>query len=422
MELDEARTVLIENFRNHPECIDSEQSARGLVMDSIPQRQAEKNILITLYHEGFIDDLRGSDVPQLLKNRYKLILTNEYGYSKSISLWCIDTWIIILRDALNEQFGTDTGVEPDDIISDTADLIAVKSEYERLLEEINNLKGVITALTAERDDLKYHICRDLAAEYNSRIGEIELQVLNAKLRVLELKRTVEILQAWINRQERASEKKAREQAKKEYKEFEDDLNRKAEEAKNANQYKEDETQKEEEWEKEQEEREQAEDGASFRKYRSRNEEMKALYRKIVKALHPDMNPNITDAMKQMFQEAVDAYNKGVIDKLREIAALIDEGNLSGDGFKDSQESVGKLKEIIEGLKLRIDELMEEIEEIKTSFPYTMKDFLEDDKKVTKRQKELTKLLYEYGEQIEELEKRIDEMLGKSVGNGKKKEK
>ena len=422
MELDEARTVLIENFRNHPECIDSEQSARGLVMDSIPQRQAEKNILITLYHEGFIDDLRGSDVPQLLKNRYKLILTNEYGYSESISLWCIDTWIIILRDALNEQLSADTGVEPDDIISNNADLITVKSEYERLLEEINNLKGVIIALTAERDDLKYHMCRDLAAEYNSRIGEIELQVLNAKLRVLELKRTVEILQAWINRQERASERKAREQAKKEYREFEEDLNRKAEEAKNANQYKEDETQKEEEWEKEQEEREQAEDGGSFRKYRSRNEEMKALYRKIVKALHPDMNPEITDAMKQMFQEAVDAYNKGLLDKLREIAALIDEGNLSADGFKDSQESIDKLKEIIEGLKLRIDELMEEIEEIKTSFPYTMKEFLEDDKKVAKRQKELTKLLYEYGEQIEELEKRIDEMLGKSVGNGKKKEK
>ena len=422
MELDEARAVLIKNFIDHPECADNEQAARGLVMDSIPKRQAEKNILITLFHEGFVDERRQSEDVRLLSSRYRMILTNEYGYSEAIAVWCIDTWCLIIAGIQGRE---PSEIENENDIEDdysAYDLLTVKTEYERLLEEINNLKGVIIALTAERDDLKYHICRDLAAEYNNRIGEIELQVLNAKLRVLELKRTVEILQAWINRQERASEKKAREQAKKEYKEFEEDLNRKAEEAKNANQYREDESKKEEEWEREQEEKEQSEDSGSFRKFRSRSDEMKALYRKIVKALHPDMNPDVTDEMKRMFQEAVDAYNRGMLEKLREIAALIDEDNLSGGELAASPENIDKLKDIIEGLKLRIDELTEEIEDIKTSFPYTIKEFLEDDKKVAKKQKELTKLLYEYNEQIAELEKRIDEMLRKPGGNGKKKEK
>ena len=278
MELDEARAVLIKNFIDHPECADNEQAARGLVMDSIPKRQAEKNILITLFHEGFVDELRQSEDVRLLSSRYRMILTNEYGYSEAIAVWCIDTWCLIIAGREPSEIENENDIEDD---YSAYDLLTVKTEYERLLEEINNLKGVIIALTAERDDLKYHICRDLAAEYNNRIGEIELQVLNAKLRVLELKRTVEILQAWINRQERASEKKAREQAKKEYKEFEEDLNRKAEEAKNANQYREDEAQKEEEWEREQEEKEQSEDSGSFRKFRSRSDEMKALYRIIV---------------------------------------------------------------------------------------------------------------------------------------------
>ena len=422
MELDEARAILIKNFIEYPECADNEQAARGLVMDSIPKRQAEKNILITLYHEGFVDELRQSEDVQLLCGRYRIILTNEYGYSETIAVWCIDTWRMIIVGILGKK--TPESKKEGDIWENHSsyDLLTVKSEYERLLEEINNLKSVIIALTAERDDLKYHICRNLAAEYNNRIGEIELQVLNAKLRVMELKRTVEILQAWINRQERASEKKAREQAKEEYREFEEDLNRKAQEARNANQYREDEAQKEEEWESEQEEKEQSGDNGSFRKYRSRSDEMKALYRKIVKALHPDMNPDVTDDMKRMFQEAVDAYNGGLLEKLREIAALIDEGNLNGGELTDSTENIDKLTDIIEGLKLRIDELMDEIENIKSSFPYTMKEFLEDDKKVAKKQRELTKLLYEYNEQITELEKRIDEMLRKPGGNGKKKEK
>ncbi len=405
MELDKARDVLIKNFKSHPECADSEQSARALIMDSIPKLQAEKNVLITLYHEGFVEALRSSEEVRIVRHKYSLILTKDYGFSDSIAEWCIDTWILIIIGGLDLESDDDTIEE---IISN--ELVAVKSEYERLLEEIKNLKALIIALTAERDELKFHECMDLAAEYNSRIGDIELQVMNAKLRVLELKRTIEILQSWINRQEKKSEKKAREQARREYKEYEEELNRKAEEARNANRYKEDEAQKEEEWQREQEEKEDESDNRV--KYKSRSDEMKALYRKIVKALHPDMNPDETPAEKELFLEGVEAYNNGNLDKLREIVALIEEGNIGDNPLDMTPENMDRLKDIVEGLRLRVDELQEEIDQIKTSFPYTMKDFLKDEDAVSARQKELTGLLYEYGKQIEELEKRLADMLGK----------
>lgn len=322
----------------------------------------------------------------------------------------------------NNDFGTEDNSSVTDVrnCDSGSELITVKSEYERLLEEIAELKALITSLTAERDELKYHICRDLAAEYNSRIGDIELRVMNAKLRVLELKRMVEIIQAQINRQERKSEKKAREQAHREFREFEEELNRMAEEARNANQYREDESRKEEEWQQEQEEREKKDDedreDTSRVKYKSRSDEMKALYRKIVKALHPDMNPDETEQEKEMFRDAVAAYNNGDLDKLREIAAMIDEGNL-GNEMTGTPEDIEKLKEIIEGLRMRVEELREEIELIKSSFPYTMKEFLADEEAVSRKQKELTDLLYEYSMQEKELDERLDSLLGRN--NGKK---
>ena len=413
MDLGRARDVLIKNFKSHPECADTERSARALIMDSIPKLQAEKNILITLYHEGFVDAIRDSDEIRITSRKYELILTRDYGFSENISKWCIDTWILIIAESLELKSDDEAF---DEIYSN--ELVVVKSEFDRLMEEIRNLKALIIALTTERDELKFHECMNLAAEYNSRIGDLELQVLNAKLRVLELKRTIEILQAQINRQEKKSAKKAREQARQEYREFEEELNRKAEEACNANKYKEDETQKEEDWQKEQEEKNEDEDPTDNRiKYKSRSDEMKALYRKIVKALHPDMNPDQTPAEKELFLEAVESYNIGDIDKLREIVALIEEGKIGDNPLDVSPENIDRLREIVDGLRLRVDELQEEINQIKSSFPYTMKEFLNDEEAVNAKQKELTGLLYEYDKQVEELEKRLAEMLGKRRSDG-----
>lgn len=417
MDLNDARIILIDNFKNNPDCLLDEQSSRALIMDSIPELCAEKNILIVLYHAGLVDEIKNSNDPFILKNKYKLILTKEFGYSERISLWCIETWLLIVLGLSFDE------ISEDNINYDNSDknkaIVVAKSEYERLLEEISNLKALITSLTAERDELQFHECRDLAAEYNRKIGELELKVLNAKLNVLRLKRMIEILQSQINRQERKSEKKAKEQANQEYKKFEDNLNRKSEEARNANQYKEEEEQKEEEWEKESEaqdesEQEKTDDSKSDKKrrYKSRTDEMKALYRKIVKALHPDMNPDETDVEKEMFNEAVDAYNKGNLSKLREIAALIDEGKIKETPYSVSKEDIEKLKEIIEGLKLRVEELISEIENIKNTFPYNMKEFLSNETAVSERQSELQTMLKEYEELEEELEKRFSQMLGK----------
>ena len=109
-------------------------------------------------------------------------------------------------------------------------LVLSRSEYEHLLEEIHKLQARITELTALRDDLVYHVCPALRAEYDEKIVSLERELMAAQMYLRELQRTIEILQSQMNQQQEPSMEEARAQAKKENKEYEDDLNRKAEEA------------------------------------------------------------------------------------------------------------------------------------------------------------------------------------------------
>ena len=109
-------------------------------------------------------------------------------------------------------------------------LILAQSEYARLLEEIHMLQARITELTALRDDLVYHVCPALRAEYDEKIVSLERELMAANMYLRQLQRTIEILQAQMNQRQEPSMEKAEAQAKQENKEYEEDLRRKAEEA------------------------------------------------------------------------------------------------------------------------------------------------------------------------------------------------
>ena len=322
-----------------------------------------------------------------------------------------------------------------DINRDEA-LVKAKSEYERLQEEIQRLKAEIASLMAERDDLICRECKEIAADYDAKIGALELEVLHAQIELHKLKVVIEMLQASINLQKELDEAAAREEADKKAAEFEDELNRKAEEAKSNREFKKSEEEKEEEWQREQEQKEQerrerkaqeeqekkeqagsdeekeeerTEDPDAERKYKSRTDEMKALYRKIVKVLHPDVNPDITKEENDMLIEATTAYKEGDLETLRKIAAMIDSGSRGNAEAANEQVSIERLREIVEELKRCVTALQMEIYGIKTSFPYNMKEFLADEQAVAERQLELRNILKETTEDIVRLENRIDEM-------------
>ena len=62
-------------------------------------------------------------------------------------------------------------------------IVPSQSEAESLRLEIMRLRAEVLDLTAERDRLKYRVCPAILADYNRRIGQIELEIMEAVLRV-----------------------------------------------------------------------------------------------------------------------------------------------------------------------------------------------------------------------------------------------
>ena len=94
-------------------------------------------------------------------------------------------------------------------------LVLSQSEYEHLLEEIHKLQARITELTALRDDLVYHVCPALRAEYDEKIVSLERELMAANMYLKQMQRTVEILQAQMNQRQKPSMEEAEAQAKRE---------------------------------------------------------------------------------------------------------------------------------------------------------------------------------------------------------------
>lgn len=304
------------------------------------------------------------------------------------------------------------------------ELILRESEGEKLKREIRELREKTAALTAERDDLKLRICRELEAEYNRKIGVLELTVLMKRIRVLQLRRLLEALQAVFNRKEQPDFGKEEEKVREETGTYEEDLKSRAEKIRREEAEEDRRRKKRTDWEeKNRKERAGGKDGDPLPEIEriSRGEEtdsgpsfmerLKSLYRKIVKLLHPDMNPDVTREQQALFRDAVRAYKEEDIDRLQEISDLLD-AEIFPQRAGDSPEDLAKLRKIRDGLLAVIAALEAEIQRIKETRPYLYKFFLEDEDAVRERRESLLGLIRELDGQIDVLENRLNEMKKK----------
>ena len=107
-------------------------------------------------------------------------------------------------------------------------IVPSQSEAESLRLEIMRLRAEVLDLTAERDRLKYRVCPAILADYNHRIGQIELEIMEVVLRVRKLRRMIEVLQAARNRGEDPDYEEAVRTADSEYRAYEQEVHEKAE--------------------------------------------------------------------------------------------------------------------------------------------------------------------------------------------------
>ena len=78
-------------------------------------------------------------------------------------------------------------------------------------------------------------------------------------------------------------------------------------------------------------------------------------------------------------------------------------------FDDTEEGRARLRELIKKLRKRCEVLEEEIRQIKTSFPYTIKILLDDDQALEMKHRELLDQLAEVRELFKKLDAYIAEL-------------
>ncbi len=264
------------------------------------------------------------------------------------------------------------------------DNIILSSEYEKLQNEIDKLHKELTAMIMEKDELIYHICPSIESDYMIKIGMLEYKAFEVQCNILRIKRKIELIQQKFNRQEAVILPLIEEQLDKEYAEYEAKLKEKLNSINYAIAY-------------------------SQGKELSVEDikELKRIYRKIVKRLHPDINPNITETKHKLFLNAVAAYKNGDLKTLKSLEILLNE---ISDNIEDYL-SIEYLKGKRESLKKHINSLLSYIEKIKKSFPYNQKEFLKDDIAVEKKQTELNNIIKQYKELYKHYEEKFNALLG-----------
>ena len=151
-----------------------------------------------------------------------------------------------------------------------ADDIIIFPEFDKIKNEIERLRIELSMLLLERDELQF--------------GSIEYRAYEAQCTALRLKRKIELIQAKRNRQEPVSIVAIEEILDQEFASYQKQLDERISKMNEALQWKESDALSE-----------------------SDSKELKMLYRKLVKILHSDMNPERTDAQRELFEHAVTAY-------------------------------------------------------------------------------------------------------------------
>lgn len=269
--------------------------------------------------------------------------------------------------------------------------IVISPEIEKLENEINELKKALCDLHLEYHFLIFTVCPKIEARYLTTIGVLEHAVFKKECKYYRLIRKYEKIQAKKNIQEKYNLDEIEKELDEEFAEY---------------------------LEKIREQKEKMDRASDLIDAPVLTEEetirIKKIYKKIVRELHPDLNPNASDEEVELLQKAIVAYKNGDLEQMEIFEVLVDEIKMKKEK-DESLNSKRKEKNYIETLKLNIEKietaktkLEEKIEHIKNTYPYKLKHILEDDKARKDIIQKLKKKLETYEEYIELMTEKIRE--------------
>lgn len=266
----------------------------------------------------------------------------------------------------------------------SANEITLNLEYENLKNELLKKRTELSMLVLQRDELKYVICKNIETEYMLELGSLEYCLYQSECIIMRLKRKVELIQMRINRQEKIDVSAIDKLLDEQFREYQQKLEEKIKKMNEA-----------------------IERGNGEVLTEQQAKELKKLYRAIVKALHPDLNPNVTKQQIKLFQNAVTAYKNGDLQTLRIINEMIS-NNHSED---DNTDNIEKMRNELIRLNRMISSINGDIDKIKSEYPYNMKDILFDKEQLNQRKEELKDNIDQCNELVSFYKTKIQNLLG-----------
>lgn len=114
-------------------------------------------------------------------------------------------------------------------------------------------------------------------------------------------------------------------------------------------------------------------------------EIKKLHRILIKRLHPDIHPNLSEEGLRFFMLVQTAYENGDLDMLKSILTATEEYEEEQDLSTVSEED---LEIEIAMTEAQLAVALEKLDDVKNSYPYTLSELLDNPLELSKRQKEL----------------------------------
>lgn len=253
-----------------------------------------------------------------------------------------------------------------------------------LKKDIKELRSKLSDLLSERDEIIYTECKNIKMEYMLEIGYLENKVYGLSVTYQRLKRKKELVQACIYREKTIDINVIEEILDTQFKSYQKRIKDKMSELTEA---------------------------IDRKKSKQLSDEelklFKSMYRKIVKKLHPDVHPNATDEDKELFIRAVMAYDAGDLETMKIIYEVVASDN---DDNEDMPKTVLELAEERARLEGLIDSVNKSIDEIKNSYPYNLRVYLDDDSIKRQRQAQLRRDIKAFKEAIDNMISIIKNLL------------
>lgn len=245
-------------------------------------------------------------------------------------------------------------------------------EFAALKKEVERLRTKLSDRVLERDALVLVECKNIEMAYMLAVGHLEYKAYELQSDVLRYKRKIDMIQAYKNRQETVNLKEIEAQLDREFEMYQEQLEAQMDKINESLQRR---------------------DGNALSKEESN--ELKKLYRVIVKSLHPDLNPEISESELVLFNNAIAAYESGDLSRIRIISTMVKEVELPDSNEDGMAVLVREEKRLLEVLEI----LSDEIQKIKTEYPYSKRNFVKDEEAVQEKKMELEAVIAQFNDAV-----------------------